>query len=422
MEISGTSVSPLIGATTAAAAPVNATPTPVNAAESKPAGYEPRKLGLSVLQAEIRQVLSTRLKFSFSSNGYDASKLSVAGVASESLSAASWLLREAPLEAAQELRDLRDDIDDAAEATRGVVSDDDLGDVEEALTRIEGGFDDIDEEAARNTESSASVLTAESMVRQRSMVRIRTQDGDVVTLMLRQRESFSATSAADESGSITELEMNSRSRMDLKVRGDLDDGELQAIKAVFERAQEIAGSFFGGDLAEAFSKASELEFDRSELAKVKMKFREKEVSRIQFTQVGSYPIPQPAVPVSSTAAPTVAEPVSTETVPDVSPVAPESEPEPVVAAADAESVNATPEVAKPETEQPNAIERFVVDLRSFLRTTTEGFEKPDGQRYFYSESFKLSLLKSVFEMSTPKDSDDVSDRAVAVVDAVKEDD
>ena len=210
--------------------------------------------------------------------------------------------------------------------------------------------------------------------------------------------------------------------MDLNVRGNLDEGELQAIKAVFERAQDIAGSFFGGDLAKAFSKASELEFDRSELAKVKMKFREREISRIQFAQTGPYPVSQPAVPVSQTEVPEVAPPDSPKPVSDDEPVVRISEPKPVLVKADIEPVAVATEPDKPVTEEPGAIERFVVDIRNFLRATTQGFEKPDGQRYFYSESFKLSLLRSVIESSAPERPGDEADRAVAVVNAIDESD
>ena len=422
MNISGTTAGVLAGMTSTTATPVSAPTSPMETAGTPKTAYEPRDLGLSVLQAEIRQVLNARLNLSFSGSGYDSTKLSATAVATESLSAASWLLREAPLEASDALRDLRDDIDDAGETARELVSDDDLPDVEDALTQIDDGLDSIGEEAARNAESTASVLSAESMTRQRSTVRIRTQDGDVVTLKFRQRESFSALSAADDSGSFTELEMTSRSRMDLKVRGELDDGEMSAIKAVFERAQEIADSFFGGDLAEAFSKATELEFDQTELAKVRMRFREQEVSQVRFAQLGSYPVLQPAEPVSPVEAPAIATQESPATSADVSPdvkaSVPGSEPEPVVAAGDAEPVTVTP--AEPVEEQPGAIERFLVDVRTFLRSTMEGFEKSDGQRYFYSESFKLSLLKAVIETSAPESSAEAGDRAAAVVNAVNE--
>lgn len=432
MEISGTNVGVLAGMTTAATMPTSAATAPATAAETRSAAYEPRDLGLSVLQAEIRQVLSARLKFSFGGSGYDSAKLSATAVAKESLTAASWLLREAPLEAADELRDLRDEIEDAGDATRQLVADDDLPDVEEALTRIDDGLDRIGDEAARNIESSASVLTAESTIRQRSTVRIRTQDGDIVTLTFRQRESFSGLSAADASGSITELEMSSRTRMDLKVRGDLDDGEMQAIQAVFDRAQEIAGSFFGGDLAEAFAKASELEFDDSELAKVRMNFREQEVTRIRFAQIDPYPVLQPAVPASPVELPAVDAPasagvasdVSSEVLPDASPKSlPDvtaNESDAVVASSDAEPVNTVTESAAPATETAGAIERFVVEIREFLRSTTQGFEKSDGQRYFYSESFKLSLLRSVIEASAPAQPVEAGDRAVSIVDAINE--
>ena len=382
--------------------------------------HQPPTSRLSVLQMEIRQLLSSRLQFSFGSSGYDSSKLSATGVARESLSAANLLLRQAPLEAADELQDLRGEIEDAGEATRQLVPAGELPDVEEALTCIDDGLAGMCEQAAKNVESSASVLTAESTLKQQSTVRIRTQDGDIVTLTFRQRESFSGTSAADASGSITELEMNSRSRMDLKVRGELDDGELQAIKAVFERAQEIAGSFFGGDLAEAFNKASEMEFDRSELAKVRMKFREQEVTRIQFTQTEAYPVLQPSVPVSSIESPSAGGPVGAEVVPDVSPGAKANESESATASADAEPVTVASEPPAPSTEQAGAIERFVVEIRDFLRSTMQGFEKADGQRYFYSESFKLSLLRSVIEVSVPAQSGEESDRALAVVDAIAE--
>jgi len=60
-------------------------------------------------------------------------------------------------------------------------------------------------------------------------------------------------------------------------------------------------------------------------------------------------------------------------------------------------------------------------LSSFLQSVNEGFELESGSfRYFHSESFKLEILKSVFQVGAPEDSGEAASTAVAVMDSVAE--
>ena len=64
----------------------------------------------------------------------------------------------------------------AAVTQQSVGSDADINEVGQAVGKIESGLEALDADAARNVESSASVLAIDSRQRQRSTIRIRTQE------------------------------------------------------------------------------------------------------------------------------------------------------------------------------------------------------------------------------------------------------
>ena len=70
----------------------------------------------------------------------------------------------------------------------------------------------------------------------------------------------------------------------------------------------------------------------------------------------------------------------------------------------------------PET----AMESFFGLLYSFLQAVNEGFESDRGSfRYFYSESFKLEILKSVMEFRAPEQDSTATETAVKLIDAAE---
>ncbi|MDH3351954.1 MAG: hypothetical protein OEM51_10430 [Gammaproteobacteria bacterium] len=371
----------------------------------------PRSRGkaLGMLRQEIRQALSAhfRLRFAAPPAEYlaNAAELKPGDVAADTLGAATRLAGRSPLDASQTLADLRQQIEGAAGSVREFSGDADFDDLDEAVARVNDGLDDLDGQAARNTEASVSVLSAESRLKQQSTIRIRTQEGDIVRFDLRFTERVSANDVAvtdgDSTFASTQVEMSSRTRMVLKVNGDLNEAELAAIQNVFTQAESIANEFFDGDLAAAFDMAAGLEYDTEQLARVGMRFREKLVSTVSYAAIGAVApqaIPEP-IPVDAG----IIEPAA---------MAP---PEPIV----------PEQVTEPATAPPDddAISQFMDLLANFLQSINEGFELDSGAlslRFHFSQSFKLEILKSVLQVSAPEDSGSAADNAVALIDAVAE--
>jgi hypothetical protein len=250
--------------------------------------HHSRGKALGILRQEIRQALSAHFRLHFAAPlpefSANAGELAPGDVASDALGAATQLADRAPLDASQTLTDLRQQIEEAASSVRDTMGEGDFDDVDDALGRVSEGLDDLDNEAARNVESSATVLSADTRLQQRSTIRIRTQEGDIVRFDLRFAERFSAKDVAMTDGDMmfasTQVEVSSRTRMALKVNGDLNEAELAAVQKVFAQAESIANEFFNGDLAAAFDMAAGLEYDTEQLARVGMRFREKLVSNV----------------------------------------------------------------------------------------------------------------------------------------------
>ena len=397
------------------------------------------------LRQEIRAALTERFRVGFSSavGTYNKAAPSASDVAGDALAAAGQVAKADPLDATAALKQLRDDVSAAGEAVRDIIDDDDLDDVEDAIARISGGLDDADDDAARNTLSSASFLSAESVLKQRSTIRIKTQEGDLVTLDLRRREAFSAEDVALQSdqGSFTstEVSVSSRSRLVFSVKGDINEQALAAIQGVFQQAEAIADDFFGGDLAKAFDAASGLSYDAEQLSRVSLKFRERETTRVNFAQIGDVAVPafaEPAKPgvVADPADSPAALPPGKVVLPGVENVVPTAAPveateapvesKPVdVAAQLVEASAAATEVEEPAAAPAKvASDTFADQLKDFLRSTLDGFSNGGEQRFFYSESFKLNLLKTVISVSAPAGGEQAAETAGSLIDAASGED
>ncbi len=391
-------------------------------------------LALGALRQEIRAALTQKFKLAISTalGSYTPTAPSSSDVASEALGAAGRLAGQDPLSASEQLKALREDVEAAGDAVKGLIGDDDLDDVEDAIAKISQGLDEADDDAARNTVASASFLSAESVLKQSSKIRIRTQEGDVVTLDLRRRESFSATDVAVQgaggSFTSTEVEASSKSRLVLNVRGDINAEELAAIQGVFEQAEAIAADFFGGDIAAAFEAASGLAYDSEQLSRVSLRFREREVTNVSFAQASTFtsPVAQPVI--SDTPEPVVAAQSDAVTPAERAPldVAAELVKASVEAAAPEDVAEPDGPVAAAPVEVPVANEEaasdaFAETLSAFLRSTLEGFETGGEQRFFYSESFRLKLLKTAIEVSAPDGGETAAQNAASVIDAIADD-
>ncbi len=407
---------------------------------------------LEIFRQELNYALYAKLGLKLAAERpvYDAVKtaLTAGDIATDTLGTASRVVAENPDVSSRALIRFRQSVQAAAAYTRETVGgDDDIDGLEDALGKLDGGLDELDEETSRNVRSEASVLSVDTRLRQRSTIRIRTQEGDVVRLDLRRAERLSAedVAVADERGlaTRTEVSLSSRSRFTLSVRGDLSEAEFAAIRGVFVQAEAVADEFFGGDLSAAFALASNLEIDTEQLARVNLRFRSQEVSSVAFARIGdtrtdaeppSAPIAARLRPVAPPGTPPGVNPV----LDDPRPAAPASDSpsgartaSPAAAAPAANSADTDTPVAARTVDTAGAVDdgpvvdaaagpvdlafsdlpflRFFEMLAEFLSSVAKGFERQANEastslRYHYSESFKLQILKSVIEVAAPEDS------------------
>jgi hypothetical protein len=135
----------------------------------------------------------------------------------------------------------------------------------------------------RARESNDEAAPAQELRYQRSeksVLKIRTLEGDIVSLRIRAGESLAVenetVTGSDEQVAETRLIAKSSTKVSLKVKGDLNPDELAAIQSVFEQAVALADEFFAGDYAAAFEAAAGLEVDAQQLAKVSLRFKVRE--------------------------------------------------------------------------------------------------------------------------------------------------
>ncbi len=350
------------------------------------------------------------------------------------MDAASQLAAKSPTTAAKSLIAFRSTVLETASYVRDIVGQqDDFTDLEDVVAQVGDGLDALEKEVAANRESSASVLAVDSRSRQGSIIRIRTQEGDIVSLRLMQMDSLSAmdVSNSDGSSTFTEVGISSQSRLMLRVEGDLNAGELEAITNVFAQAEGIANEFFGGDIGAAFNLAEGFEFDADQLARVKLGFRMSHLTNVSYTEsTGTTPEVTDPVPVA-------AEPESTAiaTVTDESALVSEDISATDESALVSEDISATDDVVVADepvvadsvaesTPDAIAMSGFLESLSAFLRSFSEGFtdaSSSGGFKYYYSESFKLELLSVVFNAVAPDDAEVAASGATTIIDGIAED-
>ena len=121
--------------------------------------------------------------------------------------------------------------------------------------------------------------------KERSSLEITTQEGDRVRIDVRSKENFRQSSlhVSDGTTEITQesVRVASRTRIVLKINGDLNDAERTAIDALVAQVDLLADEFFTSGAAEAFANASALEFDTEQLAQYSLKLRLSERMRYE---------------------------------------------------------------------------------------------------------------------------------------------
>lgn len=405
--------------------------------------YQDRALG--IFRQELRSSFEShfRARFSIIQPNYSAvqGEATSEDVATEALGAAQQLVSESPTRSGRALITFRSRVHETASYVRETAnSQENTATVDDAVGRIDDGLDALETKVADNRESTATVLTVDAKSKQRSTIRIRTQEGDVVKLSLRKYDRVSASdnsvTSGEETSSSTEVEVSSRSRMMLRVDGDLNENELAAIQNVFSQAEEIANQFFGGDISAALDLATGFEFDSEQLARVRLGFRNFQSSNVTYSEsTRSLPTTDAAIPTRpvaveiaaprSPAEPAAVRPVSIPSPVTAVPSAVESVSIPSTVTAEQVQDIVEPLPASPPTRaiDTSVFSDFFSLVSDFLRSIGDGFEASGASgstsvRLHYSESFKLEILGAVINATAPEQLEDAASTATLIIDGI----
>lgn len=385
-----------------------------------------RPPALNVFRQELRTAIETRFRakiaISLSAYAQQQGDPDSGDVSREALGSARQLVSEAPTNTAKALISFRAVVHETASYVREALgAQDDLSDVDGAVARVDKGLDALESTVARNQESVATALEINTRSKQRSTIKIRTQEGDIVKLSIKRSERMSASDVATitggKSSSLTEIEVSSRSRMMLSVDGDLNDEEFAAIQNVFAQAESIANQFFNGDISAAFDMAAGFEFDAEQLARVNMGFRSYQSTNIAYTETTRLaPVATQAIkpePAASDNVPVANTPLAAPTIVEAAEIKSDDASIPPVA-----QTPASP--SSPQAPTDSSLSDLFGLISDFLRSVGEGFVGSGGSdatsvQFHYSESFKLTLLSAVLNVAAPDESDDAASTASALI-------
>lgn len=340
----------------------------------------------------------------------------------------------------QVLGRIRESVDQAVSASREALDGDDEADaLKETEGLVKNGLDTLEKNTALTRSSSIEI---DAVSKQRSTIQIRTQEGDVVSFDLRRVERLSVSDTAIEDDSIsaskTEIFASSRSRLVLRVNGDINDAERAAIQSVFDTAEDLAAEFFAGDMEAALEIAAGLQFDSEQLARVSMRFRSVErfdaMQRVEQSGPAAVPVEDASQPtpvltnpgdVSDSTAPAV--PADDAVKPTPALTNPDDAADSMAPAEGTGEVQ-TPAVSYPETTDPVVVDapdntgtsggflagfesfaNFLSKIADYLEQTAEQFRDAmranasTGKiRFEMTESLQIEILRAVMTVSAPE--------------------
>ncbi len=138
--------------------------------------------------------------------------------------------------------------------------------------------------------STSSISAAERYESAESFsLKVRTQDGDNVTIRFANTESYESSLGYFSNGEGTSatafsIDRSQKSSFQFSVTGDLDDDEISALQNLIQEINLIADDFFDGDVQAAFEQASEFEMDKTELASMRLTLKRSE----EYSTVSAY--------------------------------------------------------------------------------------------------------------------------------------
>ena len=125
-----------------------------------------------------------------------------------------------------------------------------------------------------------------------------TQEGDRVKILVNSGQSFSSDQMRFQNGgtSIDAFEVNYSSFDDLSftVEGDLNEEELAALNDLFSQVNDVAETFYGGDVELAFDQAMSVGMDPEQLASFAVNMNQSETIAVRDTYVAVQNMAGPA--------------------------------------------------------------------------------------------------------------------------------
>ncbi|MBR9828612.1 MAG: hypothetical protein GYB41_08225 [Oceanospirillales bacterium] len=104
---------------------------------------------------------------------------------------------------------------------------------------------------------------------------VKTQDGDEVSIRFSRNQSYDASYGAgvDNQGSSAawmDVSRSESSQYQFSVKGELDEGELDALQQMIRDIAGVADEFFNGDVQKAFEQSADISFDPNELQSMQL--------------------------------------------------------------------------------------------------------------------------------------------------------
>jgi hypothetical protein len=128
---------------------------------------------------------------------------------------------------------------------------------------------------------------------------VKTRDGDEVTIDFSRSQSYDATygAGADSEGNRTawmDVSRSESSQYQFSVKGELDEGEIDALQQMIRDISGVANEFFNGDVQKAFEQSADISFDARELQSMElnMSYSRSWAQASTYEQVGNLDQPQ----------------------------------------------------------------------------------------------------------------------------------
>lgn len=157
----------------------------------------------------------------------------------------------------------------------GLLNDDLGGLIDETERQTVSALQALDPNAPPSTTQDSDIVSGLGISQRYSRansfsMQVTTRDGDRVTINFSQSRategSYSAVQSEQGRASSFSLSRTESSDFRFSVEGDLDEDEIDALRTLVQDVNDVADSFFNGNLQQALSNASDIDFDSSELA------------------------------------------------------------------------------------------------------------------------------------------------------------